>query len=149
MGPLLARLRRSVQSLPRPAPAWLRDVAPGSSQAAALGMAECGPRALQKGLFPRWASDNGRQDIPQGSSASAAASQARQPRGVCPCRAAGRLPALQVLGDQVGFVVLREVVAPHEAFLALGALEALVTCGEEQRGEVRGWQPPALVPVFP
>lgn len=39
--------------------------------------------------------------------------------------------ALQVLGDQVGFVVLGEVVAAHEAFLALRALEALVTCGGE------------------
>lgn len=46
--------------------------------------------------------------------------------------AMGQLLALQVLGDQVGFIVLREVVAPHEALLALRALEALVTCGEEQ-----------------
>lgn len=42
--------------------------------------------------------------------------------------------ALQVLGDQVGFVVLGEVVAAHEAFLALRALEAFVTCGG-QRGQ--------------
>lgn len=43
----------------------------------------------------------------------------------------------QVLGVYVGLVVLRQVVAPHEAFLTLAALKALVPCEEEHRGEKR------------
>lgn len=48
------------------------------------------------------------------------------------------VPALQVLGDQVGFVVLGQVVGAHEAFLALRALEAFVTCGGTRRGHSGG-----------
>lgn len=46
----------------------------------------------------------------------------------------GRRPqaALQVLCDQVGLVMLGEVVAPHEALLTLGALEAFVPWEEER-----------------
>lgn len=42
----------------------------------------------------------------------------------------GLLPqlALQVLRDQVGLVMLGEVVTPHEALLTLGTLEAFVPC---------------------
>lgn len=40
----------------------------------------------------------------------------------------------QVLGVYVGLVVLRQMVAPHEAFLTLAALKALVSC-EEKHGE--------------
>ena len=42
----------------------------------------------------------------------------------------GPLPqlALQVLRDQVGLVMLGEVVTPHEALLTLGTLEAFVPC---------------------
>lgn len=39
-------------------------------------------------------------------------------------------PALQVLGDQMSFIVLRQVVTSNEALLALGALETLVTCSK-------------------
>lgn len=35
---------------------------------------------------------------------------------------------LQVLRDQVGLVMLGEVVTAHEAFLTLGTLEAFVPC---------------------
>lgn len=35
---------------------------------------------------------------------------------------------LQVLGDQVGFIVLRQVVTSHEALLALRTLKTLITC---------------------
>lgn len=34
----------------------------------------------------------------------------------------------QVLGVYVSLVMLRQVVAPHEAFLTLAAFEALVSC---------------------
>lgn len=37
----------------------------------------------------------------------------------------------QVLGVYVCFVMLREMVAPHEPFLTLVALEALVSCKEK------------------
>jgi len=45
----------------------------------------------------------------------------------------GPLPqlALQVLRDQVGLVMLGEVVTPHEALLTLGTLEAFVPWEEE------------------
>ena len=45
----------------------------------------------------------------------------------------GLLPqlALQVLRDQVGLVMLGEVVTPHEALLTLGTLEAFVPWEEE------------------
>lgn len=45
---------------------------------------------------------------------------------------------LQVLGDQVGFVVLGQVVGAHETFLALSALEAFVTCGGDTEGDTQG-----------
>lgn len=35
---------------------------------------------------------------------------------------------LQVLGVDVSLIMLRQVIAPHEAFLTLAALEAFVTC---------------------
>ena len=38
----------------------------------------------------------------------------------------------QVLGVYVSLVMLRQVVAPHEAFLTLAALEALVSCGGDK-----------------
>lgn len=38
---------------------------------------------------------------------------------------------LQVLRNQVGLVMLGEVVTPHEALLTLGTLEALVPWEEE------------------
>lgn len=47
--------------------------------------------------------------------------------------------ALQVL-DQVGFIVLRQVVASHEALLALGTLKTLVTC--QGSGEQELWSVP-------
>lgn len=42
----------------------------------------------------------------------------------------GRPPqlALQVLRDQVGLVMLGEMVTPHEALLTLGTFEAFVPC---------------------
>lgn len=45
----------------------------------------------------------------------------------------GLLPqlALQVLRDQVGLIMLGEVVTPHEALLTLGTLEAFVPWEEE------------------
>lgn len=42
----------------------------------------------------------------------------------------------QVLGVDVSLVMLRQVVAPHEALLALAALEALVSWGERGRSHV-------------
>lgn len=41
-------------------------------------------------------------------------------------------PALQVLGDQVSFIVLRQVITSNEALLALGTLKTLVACQEEE-----------------
>ena len=41
--------------------------------------------------------------------------------------------ALQVLRDQVGLVMLGEMVAPHEALLTLGTLEAFVPWEDEMR----------------
>lgn len=40
----------------------------------------------------------------------------------------------QVLGVYVSLVMLRQVVAPHEAFLTLAALEALVSCEGKKDG---------------
>lgn len=42
----------------------------------------------------------------------------------------------QVLGVYVSLVMFRQVVTPHEAFLTLVALEALVTCDEKQKQRV-------------
>lgn len=72
---------------------------------------------------------------------SAAASQAGALAGSVRTagKSRGSSRSLQVLGDQVGFIVLRQMVAPHEAFLALCALESLVTCGGTA-ATVRGWQ---------
>lgn len=39
----------------------------------------------------------------------------------------------QVLGVYVSLVMFRQVVAPHEAFLTLAALEALVSCEETNK----------------
>lgn len=157
MEPLLARPHRSVQSPPCPAPAWPWDVSPGSGPPPGHPMAlgihrEDRPLApFRKGFFrggPRRRRDGrtaGQEDVPEGSSPRAAAGALRRGRlvpWICPRSqgAVGQLPALQVLGDQVGFIVLRQVVAPHEAFLALRALKSLVTCGG-RAAAVRGWQP--------
>lgn len=54
----------------------------------------------------------------------------QRPGGTSGAVSVGRLPqqTLQVLCDQVGLVMLGEVVTPHEALLTLGALEAFVPC---------------------
>lgn len=45
----------------------------------------------------------------------------------------------QVLGVYVSLVMLRQMIAPHEAFLTLAALEALVSCeGNKKRKKVVG-----------
>lgn len=56
--------------------------------------------------------------------------QAGHRRGIA---SSGFLPqlALQVLRDQVGLVMLGEMVTPHEALLTLGTLEAFVPWEEE------------------
>lgn len=45
--------------------------------------------------------------------------------------------ALQVLGDQVSFIVLRKMITSNEALLALGTLKTLVTCTEEDTSKTK------------
>lgn len=45
----------------------------------------------------------------------------------------------QVLGVYVSFVMLRQVVTPHEAFLTLVALKAFVSCGRNKRKRWETW----------
>jgi len=113
----------------------------GPSARAASAGGPHGGRGCPRGLC--WRGHGCPQRAARGdwSAARAAGGQvgARRPLIVTPPRALFKtwLPALQVLGDQVGFIVLRQVVAPHEALLALRALESLVACRESSGRQ--GW----------